>query len=277
MSSQHKAGVIPRPQLEGFGINPETPIHQLFKRRMENDRDLKVVITARDGQTGVGKTTLACWLALNWHAMFASDEWTPENHATFDVSEFFDLYRELEAGSVLLMEEAEQLDSRRSMANENVKFSHYWMAMRVRQICSILTLPSTTALDKRLQQLADVWIEVHRRGKAKVHGIQVESYQKNLQTPKVHWLTWPDISDHPAVVGLDDMKEQKIDRKLTDMKEEEETTDPDEVKREQKIEIAQRMRDAGIPVKSKDSDEKTIVDVVGMSDAWVYNNTEVPQ
>lgn len=266
MSTQRPKPTNLETRIGGYELDPVTALHQLFRKRMEEGNDLKVIITAKDSRTGVGKSTLACWLALQWHQIYTGEDWNPKDHATFDVSTFFDKYRSLPAGSVLLMDEAEQLDSRRSMASENVKFSHYWMAMRVRQVASILALPSTTALDKRLEELADVWIEVQRRGMAKVHGIQVESYQKTLQTPKVHWMEFPDISDHPAVVGEDLLKEKKIDRELSDVKEENEEVDPEDAKRDQKVEIAQRMRDNGHTLKE-------IADCLGMSKGWASENT----
>ncbi|MFO7898981.1 MAG: hypothetical protein R6V58_07965 [Planctomycetota bacterium] len=55
---------------------------------------------------------------------------------------------------VIIMDEAEQLDSRRSMSNKNVEFWNLWQTMRFRQITSILTLPTRSALDKRGMELA---------------------------------------------------------------------------------------------------------------------------
>jgi hypothetical protein len=259
-------------RVNGWRLESTSWLHQLYLERMNRGRDLKVIITATDAQTGVGKSTLGFGLAATWHPIFAGEPWTAEEGATFDVSEFLDRYTDLPTGSVLMMEEAEQLDARRSMAGTNVDFSHYWMAMRVRQVVSILTLPSTTALDKRLWELSDVWINVKRRGSADVHECQINDYQQKLWNEPVETVEWPDLSDHPEMRAVDDLKQEKIGRELSDVKEEEETIDPKEAKRETKVEIAQELRsDEDLNLSGVE-----IGEFVGRSDAWVYNNTEAP-
>jgi len=256
--------------VEGWRLDPDSWLHRQFVDRMEKSRDLKIIITASDAQTGVGKSTLAFWLAASWHPIYTGEEWTADTGATYDVAEFLERYRELETGSVLLMEEAEQLDARRSMAGENVDFSHYWMAMRVRQVVSILTLPSTTALDKRLRELSDVWINVKRRGLAEVHQSQIDDYKQKLWNEPVEQIEWPDVSSHEEMKKIDQLKEEKIERGLTDVaSDDDDEVDPDEVKREEKQAIAQRLREND----ALELSGTEIGEIVGRSDAWVYKNT----
>jgi len=188
-------------------IDPQTPLHQLREQRHEAGRDLKVIITARNSTTGTGKTTLACWLALSW-----DDDWTAEERATIHVNEFLDRYTEVPQNSVLLMDEAEQLDARRSMSNDNVNFAEKWMMMRVRQVDSILTLPTSSALDKRLKELADIRINVTSRGTARVYRIVIDDHDtSNVREHFMHKLEWPDISDRQEMQTLDELKEEKIE------------------------------------------------------------------
>jgi len=220
----------------GYTIDETMPLYQLFKRRMRKGRDLKIIITAKNSQTGTGKTTLGFWLAHQFNTLFSGEEFTAERNATLNVGDFFDKFKNLPEGSCLILDEAEQLDARRSMASDNVDFSHQWMVCRFRQVCSIIVLPTTSALDSRLEELADVWIEVTRRGAAQVHGIQVNSYSKNVQTPKGHRLTWPDVSHHSEMQALDAMKDERMD----EMMNESESPDIDEIQREDSIEKAIR-------------------------------------
>ena len=239
---------------------------------MESERDLKIIITASDAQTGVGKSTLAFSLAASWHPIYTGEQWTAEEGATYDVSEFLNRYTSATSGSVLMMEEAEQLDSRRAMAGDNVNFSHYWMAMRVRQVVSILTLPSTSALDKRLWELADVWINVKRRGLGEIHECQVNDYQAKAWREPMERIEWPNTADHPEMQAIDQMKEDKIERGLSDIDNsaEEETLDPDEIKRQQQIELAQQLRtDDDLELSGRE-----IGDLLGKSHSWVYQNTD---
>ena len=242
-------------------IDPQMPLHQFRQQRLEKNRDLKVIITSRNSTTGTGKTTLALWLALNWDT-----NWTADEKATLSVREYLDTYRELDPGSVLLMDEAEQLDARRSMSQQNVDFAEKWMMMRVRNVTSILTLPTASALDKRLKELADVRINVHRRGRARVYKITVDDHNTSeVREWGWHDVEWPDLADHPEMKALDAQKEAKINGVL-DAEAEDEPVDPKEAKRQKERQIAQNMRDNGDTVRE-------IAAAVDRSVSWVSNNT----
>ena len=241
------------------------PLHQFRQKRLRKNRDLKVIITSRNSTTGTGKTTLALWLALNW-----DENWNADEKATLSVQEYLNTYRELDPGSVLLMDEAEQLDARRSMSQQNVDFAEKWMMMRVRNVTSILTLPTASALDKRLKELADVRINVHRRGRARVYKITVDDHNTS-QVREWGWhdIEWPDISEHPEMKALDAQKEAKINGVL-EAEASEEPADPEEAKRQKEREIAQNMRDAGASVRE-------IAAAVDRSLSWVSNHTVAPE
>lgn len=247
----------------GWELDPRTPLHQFRQTRHEKDRDCKIIITSRNSTTGTGKTTLAAALCLHW-----DDEWTAEDRATLDVNEFLSTYQDLPEHSCLLMDEAEQLDARRSMSQQNVDFAEKWMMMRVRQVDSILTLPTASALDKRLLELADVRINIVRRGFAKVYKITVDDHDTST-VREWHWhdLEWPDISSHPEVRALHALKDEKLEGKREAAEEEE--VDPAEVARQQKIEAAQRARNNGFTCVQAS-------EIVDMSKGWVVENTENP-
>jgi len=196
-----------------YRMDTDVPLHKLAVKRMVEGRDLKIIITAEDSQTGVGKTTLAGWLAMNWTWMFSGRRWTAEELSTLSPDQYFYMTRNMPAGTVILVDDAEELDARRSMQNMNVKFSWWWMLMRLKQIFTILTLPSPAAIDSRLEELADVWINVTRRGQGLVHDIGVQSYgSRNVTTEKVHTIEFPDISEHDEMLELTEMKREKMDK-----------------------------------------------------------------
>jgi len=207
-------------------LDTSTPLHHLAVRRMADGRDLKLIITAADSETGVGKTTLAGWLSLNWTWMFSGQRWDAEELATLSPDDYFYMTRNLPGGSVILVDDAEELDARRSMQDMNVKFSWWWMLMRLKQIFTILTLPSPASVDARLEELADVWINVTRRGEALCHDIGVQSYgSRNVTTEKIHRLEFPDISEHPQLNELREMKKEKMDKWEQDVRGELEDTE----------------------------------------------------
>jgi len=264
------------PEIMGYQIDDSMPLHKLVVYRMKNGRDLKIIITAKDSQTGVGKTTCAGWLGLSWTKQFTGEDWfvNPEEYGdgmgTLNPKEYFAILKQVgngyKAGTTVIVDDAEELDARRSMQNLNVEFSQRWMLMRLKQAITIITLPSPKAIDSRLEELADVWINIERRGRGVVHDIRVNSYgSRNVMTEQKHKIEFPNVADHPELETLREMKEQKMDD-WDEEQEEDETPDPEEVKRKTKKQIAQNMRDQGM-------NGTDIADRLEVSHTWVYNNT----
>lgn len=269
------------PIINEYSIDPTMPLHQLAVKRMQDGRDLKIIITAQDSQTGVGKTTLAGWLALSWTKMFTDQDWyvdrdDPANGmGTLNPREYFTIIgkigrgREFKPGTVVVVDDAEELDARRSMQHLNVDFSQRWMLMRLKQAITIITLPSPAAMDSRLEELADIWINIEIRGRGLIHDIRVNSYgNRNVLTKQKHKILFPDISGHPELETLRSMKEDKMD--AWDKREEDDTPDPEEVKKTEKQKTAQRLRER------TEMTLDDIGDVVGYSKSWVSRNTEAP-
>lgn len=167
------------------------------------------------------------WLALNWdqHGFDVSK-------ATLEPQSYINRYLETMPGEVLIMDEAEQLDSRRSMSNTNVEFADRWQQLRYRQVDSILTLPTSSALDKRLEELADIWINVIDRGLAEVYKTTVNDRTKEINQIPLQTITWPDISDHEVKLQLDAKKKKKNEQQNERAKKEEEAVDPAKVKKQ---------------------------------------------
>jgi hypothetical protein len=134
------------------------------------------------------------------------------------------------------------------MSNLNVDFSHRWMLMRLKQVITILTLPSPAALDSRLEELADVWINVTRRGQGIVHGIGVQSYGgRDSFVKQAHKIEFPNVSEHPELEKLSAMKEDKMDEwdDMADGTDEEEDTGLD--KTQQTFLAVARKEETGVP------------------------------
>jgi len=167
------------------------------------------------------------WLALNWH-----QHGFDVSKATLEPQSYIDRYLETMPGEVLIMDEAEQLDSRRSMSNTNVEFADRWQQLRYRQVDSILTLPTSSALDKRLEELADIWINVIDRGLAEVYKTTVNDRSKEINQIPLQTITWPDISDHEVKLQLDAKKKKKNEQQNERAKKEEEAVDPAKVKKQ---------------------------------------------
>lgn len=244
-------------------LDPRSPLARLHDARMSKNRDLKILITSWNSETGTGKSTLGMALALSFDPEFDAEE-----QATLDVATYLDRYPRMESGKCLIMDEAEQLDARRSNSHQNVEFSEKWMMLRVRNVTSILTLPTASALDKRLKELADIRINVVRRGLANVYRISVDDFDTSQVRERFwHELEWPDLSGHPEMRTLDRKKDKKIEAEVEELNEE--TVDPEEAKKDEKKRIAQRLREQGVTVADA-------ADAVGMSAGWVSTHTQNP-
>jgi Zonular occludens toxin (Zot). len=242
-------------------LDPNCKLSKLRRHRHREGRDLKVVITQRNSGTGGGKTTLAGWLCLNW-----DDNWNAKQQAMLDPDDFIASYPELPPHSCLLLDEAEELDARRSMAEQNVEFAKQWMMMRTRQIDSILTLPTASALDKRIKELADVRINVIERGLANVYKIRIDDHNTSQVRERfLHEIEWPDISERDEMQELEAMKNERINGKVEEAKEDS-SPDPEDVERKVEKKHAQRLRNNGMTMRD-------IGDVIGYSASWVSEHT----
>jgi len=208
-------------------LSKNCPLYQMYLHRIRSKRDLRIIVTAENSETGTGKTTLSLYLALSF-----DNGWNPMEKAALDIPTYARRYRELSPGSVLLFDECHQVDNRKSMSNVNIMLSRLWMTMRVRQICTIFTTPTLTVIDKRLKELADVRVHVIRRGLAMVYRIKVNHFDGSIWEEPIHAFNFPNLDWHPYKKILDDMKDELIEGIITQIEEPEEKMDDLDIKRE---------------------------------------------
>lgn len=199
-----------------------------IEKRYRENRDAKIIITSKGSTTGLGKSTLAipiCYFA-DRHG------WTAEEKGFVDVNDYVQKYKKVPEYSALLLDEIEQgADSRRAMAQQNVDLSHAWATLRYRNVVSVATLPSVSMLDKRLMELADIWINVVDKGKAIPHYLTINDYTGKLERyplkhPKTghkEIITWPQLNNEDYEVM------QELKDKSVRVGEEHETYDADDI------------------------------------------------
>lgn len=169
----------------GVGLSPMFRYSRLCREmelRLRNNKDVKIIIVARDAETGSGKTTLAVLLS-----MYFDRNWD-FNKLFLDVDDYLDYYvHHAKPRESMIIDDAEAgVDARRHMSKQNVYVSKYWSLLRVKNNISILTLPSRAQVDVRLRMLAHYLIIVRRRGEAapykcKVHDISGDVNLKRLR------------------------------------------------------------------------------------------------
>lgn len=189
--------------------HPFGPLGFAIKWNLQNDYDAKVILTSHNSKPGVGKTTLAIHAAREWDQ---SGEWSAEDKAVMSGGAYQSLYEEVEPGSVILFDEIEgAADSRRAMSHQNVNISQAWAQNRYRNVCTIATLPTVSMLDNRLLEMADFWVNVLQRGRAKPHHIKVNDYDGSIyRDPLDGHIMWSDLpNDDPDYNLLKDMKHKR--------------------------------------------------------------------
>lgn len=183
-------------------------LQEEIKKRQKEKRDIKIIITSRNSQTGTGKTTLA----VNIAKKMIDKKWKAEK-SCFAIHRYVQLYDDLQEGSCIVWDEAEHgADARRSNSKSNLGFSHAWMMLRYRQISTIATLPSPGALDKRMLELADYHIVVLKRGQAAVKEITIDDLTGKIYQKTVQILKWGSLDDDEDYQEMCEMKHEFMSR-----------------------------------------------------------------
>lgn len=189
------------------------PFFQEIGKRKRQGRDAKCLVTADHGQTGVGKSNCCDFLA------YVTDT-TPDGFSTekttIDPIEFIQMYSWLPQGSAAIMEEGEQFDSRRSNANKNVDATQKWQQARVREVIAFVNLPSPTTIDKRFEELADFWINIERRGSARIYEKRIHRTKRTLYYKTMQTLEWPNMDLSETFRHMDQMKGDHLDDETRD-------------------------------------------------------------
>ena len=283
---------------------------QFILYRLNSGRDVKIIVIARGSATGTGKTTLAVQLCQFIHSLLQctgcryrneygdivggwfprncdqcpycggrqavpNSEWNAEDAAHINIWDYMTYYStECDPGEALLLDEAELgAEKRRSMSESNVKFSQLWSALRFKNTVQITTLPSMLQVDKRMEQLGDVLVNVQRRGLARVHWLWLNDIEERIKKPLVRnefaapeVIRFSSIDSDPQYRLVSEMKKKHFDPDGdgTQIYDEDALEDEiDSAKQEMRIEISKAL------VEETDLTQYEIADCVDRSQQWV--------
>jgi hypothetical protein len=247
----------------------------------------RIIVDAEDASTGVGKTGLAVFLARLLSKAFEYE--LQEEDLTLSGAHYLRRWREhpgAEQPSVIILDElggAGAGHARRAMSTQNVELGNAWQLMRKKRIVSIVTLPHWSKADKDMRQQADyrLWCRKDPIGYFQPYDVGADFDNGEVNTEgydDVERINFPNMDKHddPFYVYLSERKDELLDSqyfdadKLADGEDEEELMSPDDARRKERIEIAQRKRNNG-------DTTREIADDVGMSHTWVIENTEPPE
>lgn len=187
------------------------PFFRALGQRKNSGRDAKCLVTAKDGATGVGKSNLCDFLG---YVSDTSEGGFGKHKTAIEPIKFLELYSKLAPGSAAIMEEGEQFDSRRGMTNENVEASQKWQQARVREIIAYVNLPDPTMIDGRFERLCDYWINVERRGKARIYEKKIHPTKRKIYYRTLQTLEWPNMDASATFRHMDGLKGDLLDGEL---------------------------------------------------------------
>ncbi len=251
-------------------------LDNLYRKRVRQDRDLKIIVSDHRNATGTGKTTLSLKLADEYDR---TDDGLTKDKCSLDIQEVTNLYTDKPEGSSIVFDEAEVGADKYEAASATNKALREIVSMgRVEQKYLIMNLPSSDQLDRDLKSLADVWILVKRRGLSLVHDLDYNPYDGHELFKKKQTLEWEDIEPDTHLKDvyhyLTREKKSRLEGGTDKYVSKDEFFDALEKKekkarKKQKIDDAQRARDAGLSVRE-------ISKIVGMSRTWVTDHTDKP-
>lgn len=246
----------------------------------------RIIIDAENAATGVGKTGLAVYLARMLSRIFGYD--FCEADVTLSGGHYLDRWREhpgAEQPSVLILDELSAAgagNSRRAMSTQNVELGSAWQLMRKKRIVSLVTLPHWSRADKTMRQQADyrLWCRQKPIGYFRPYKVGANFDDGSISTSgydDVDRIKFPDMDkyDDEFYNYLSDQKDELLNSqyfdadRLRDPEDEEDNITPDMAVRQERVEIAQRMRENG-------ETTRDIAEDIGMSHTWVVENTKNP-
>ncbi|WP_226043515.1 hypothetical protein [Natrinema sp. DC36] len=184
------------------------PFFRAIGKRKLQGRDAKTLVTADHAETGVGKSSCCDFLG---YVCDTTEDGFSEEKVAIDPPEFFDLYGVVPAESAIVLEEGEQLDARRAMSNENVDASHTWAKERIRELIAFINLPSPEMIDGRLELLADFWINIEVRGRARIYKKKINRIKRVVYYETMQVLEWPNMDGSDTFQLMKQQKEDHLD------------------------------------------------------------------
>ena len=233
-------------------------LKSLYEKRVKQNRDLTVLITDDSNERGTGKTTLALKLARLFDR---TEEGVTTDKVTLQAQNLKQSYSDLPKGSALILDEAEaELSKYRASSNINKAVRDLISQGRVLEKYTLFTAPASGAVDNDLKSLFDVWILVQRRGRAVVHYCDYNPYRGHPLFKQKEPIEWSDIKDNDLRDVYDALSDEKEDRLYGRDREDEEDEIPDEVQKEARNNLIERLYE------NNDSmSQKQVADAVGLS------------
>lgn len=174
-----------------FFENSEHPLAVMYRKRVQQNRDLVSLITDSSNDRGTGKSTLSLRLA---YGMDRTEENITEEKVSITPAQLTNSYIQQPKGSGLVLDESEVgVDKYRAGSAVNKSIRDLVSAGRIKEKYLVLNAPADHLVDTDLKSLVDVWILVKRRGFAHVYRMDWNPHQGHPLTRGMGTLEWKAI------------------------------------------------------------------------------------
>lgn len=196
-----------------FFQQSQHPLAQMYRERVEQNRDLVILITDSDNDRGTGKTTEALRLA---YGMDRTEEGLTGDKVALNPIPLTNAYTNQPRGSGLVLDESEVgMDKYQAGSAVNRAIRELVSMGRIEEKYLVLNAPADHLVDKDLKSLVDVWVLVERRGFANVYRMGWSPHQGHELTWGMGTLTWDPIPPthelHELYDSLTSEKESRLD------------------------------------------------------------------
>jgi hypothetical protein len=245
--------------------------------------DARIIIDAEDSAKGVGKTGLAIFLARTLSAVFDYD--FCEEDMTLSGARYLQRIQEhpgKEQPSVIILDElagAGAGHAYREMSSQNVELGNWWQLMRSQRTVTITTLPHWSKASKAMRREAEFRLFCLKRpvGYFKPYEITTTFGAGDVRTRGLddERIAFPDMPgrNDPKYEQLAEKKDKLLADGTTDADDFVDSEDgepqlsPEEARAEEKIEIAEQLRDDGYTLRE-------VGQIVDRSHTWVSDHAE---
>lgn len=247
------------------------PLAEMYRDRVEQQRDLTVLITDSSNDRGTGKTTEALRLISG---MDRTEEGITEEKVTLSAQPLTQSYTSLPKGSGLALDESEVgVDKYRAGSSINKAIRELVSMGRIMEKYLVLNAPGDHLIDGDLKSLVDVWVLVERRGFANVYRMDWSPHQGHELTRHIGTLEWnpiePGTDLHSIYEYISDEKDKRL-RGEGDGDEYIKRSEAEEMVKKAKQEMATKKRNEMIQeMVNEGLTQKRTSDIVGLSPSAV--------
>lgn len=191
-----------------FFDDSDHPLAQLYRERVEQNRDLVILVTDGSNDRGTGKTTLTLQLAAG---MDRTDDGMGLDKCAVDPRPLTRQYTSKPKGSGLVLDESEVGADKYNAASAVNRAIRELVSMgRIEEKYLCLNAPGDHLVDKDLKTLVDVWILIEERGFAKVYRMDYQPHGGHELTHGMGTLDWgPIVVNDPLHSVYQDLTAEK--------------------------------------------------------------------